>query len=143
MYLRRSANLGERERRYTEGGGWDQECPRRLGGVEWDRAGWGGVPSPPFLLKVTRMVERPLSIEDGTRPQPRSLCPLPPFGLSVICVFFVFSLARLVQHTLGWPLQSGPMSKTYGGSFLYHQEPDLILVGLVVGLDYENPHLNP
>eukprot|EP00904_Undaria_pinnatifida_P006202 jgi/Undpi1/2711/HiC_scaffold_14.g06089.m1 len=49
----------------------------------------------------------------------------------------------LVQHTLGWPLQSGPMSKTYGGSFLYHQEPDLILVGLVVGLDYENPHLNP
>lgn len=50
---------------------------------------------------------------------------------------------RLVQHTLGWPLQSGPMSKTYGGSFLYHQEPDLILVGLVVGLDYENPHLNP
>ncbi|CAB1111899.1 unnamed protein product [Ectocarpus sp. CCAP 1310/34] len=49
----------------------------------------------------------------------------------------------LVQHTLGWPLQSGPMSKTYGGSFLYHQDPDLILVGLVVGLDYENPHLNP
>lgn len=48
-----------------------------------------------------------------------------------------------MQHTLGWPLQSGPMSKTYGGSFLYHQEPDLVLVGLVVGLDYENPHLNP
>ncbi|CAM9997588.1 unnamed protein product [Scytosiphon promiscuus] len=41
------------------------------------------------------------------------------------------------------PLISGPMSKTYGGSFLYHQDPDLILVGLVVGLDYENPHLNP
>lgn len=52
-------------------------------------------------------------------------------------------MIRLVQHTLGWPLQSGPMSKTYGGSFLYHQDPDLILVGLVVGLDYENPHLNP
>eukprot|EP00903_Cladosiphon_okamuranus_P015085 g13953.t1 len=49
----------------------------------------------------------------------------------------------LVQHTLGWPLQSGPMSKTYGGSFLYHQEPDMVLVGLVVGLDYENPHLHP
>ncbi|CAM9793354.1 unnamed protein product [Pylaiella littoralis] len=49
----------------------------------------------------------------------------------------------LVQHTLGWPLQSGPMSKIYGGSFLYHQDPDLVLVGLVVGLDYENPHLNP
>jgi len=48
-----------------------------------------------------------------------------------------------VQHTLGYPLQSGPMDKVYGGSFLYHQEPDLVLVGLVVGLDYENPYLNP
>ena len=25
-----------------------------------------------------------------------------------------------VQHTLGWPLQSGPFDKTFGGSFLYH-----------------------
>ncbi|CAM9588802.1 unnamed protein product [Discosporangium mesarthrocarpum] len=49
----------------------------------------------------------------------------------------------LVQHTLGWPLQQGPMSHTYGGSFLYHQAPDLVLVGLVVGLDYQNPLLNP
>ena len=48
-----------------------------------------------------------------------------------------------VQHTLGWPLQSGPMDKVFGGSFLYHQEPDLVLVGLVVGLDYQNPYLNP
>ena len=51
--------------------------------------------------------------------------------------------AGLVQHTLGFPLQSGIMDKVYGGSFLYHQEPDLVLVGLVVGLDYENPYLNP
>lgn len=51
--------------------------------------------------------------------------------------------AGLVQHTLGFPLQSGPMDKVFGGSFLYHQEPDLVLVGLVVGLDYENPYLNP
>ena len=41
----------------------------------------------------------------------------------------------LVQHTLGFPLQSGPMDKIFGGSFLYHQEPDLVLVGLVIGLD--------
>ncbi|KAK1736521.1 electron transfer flavoprotein-ubiquinone oxidoreductase [Skeletonema marinoi] len=33
--------------------------------------------------------------------------------------------------------------KVYGGSFLYHQEPNLVLCGLVVGLDYENPYLNP
>jgi len=48
-----------------------------------------------------------------------------------------------VQHTLGYPLQSSPMSKTYGGTFLYHQEPNLVLAGIVVGLDYDNPYLNP
>ena len=49
----------------------------------------------------------------------------------------------LVQHTLGFPLQQGPFDKVFGGSFLYHQEPDLVLVGLVIGLDYANPHINP
>lgn len=48
-----------------------------------------------------------------------------------------------VQHSLGWPLQQSPTSQVFGGSFLYHMEPDLILVGLVVGLDYKNPFLNP
>jgi electron-transferring-flavoprotein dehydrogenase len=45
----------------------------------------------------------------------------------------------LVQHTLGWPLNA----QTYGGSFLYHMAPNLIQIGMVVGLDYENPHLSP
>lgn len=49
----------------------------------------------------------------------------------------------LVQHTLGFPLQSSPTSDVFGGSFLYHQEPNLVLAGLVVGLDYSNPYLNP
>jgi electron-transferring-flavoprotein dehydrogenase len=49
----------------------------------------------------------------------------------------------LVQHTLGFPLQSSVTDKVFGGSFLYHQEPDLVLIGFVVGLDYENPYLNP
>ncbi|KAF7489344.1 Electron transfer flavoprotein-ubiquinone oxidoreductase [Sarcoptes scabiei] len=46
-----------------------------------------------------------------------------------------------VEHTVGWPL---PL-KTYGGSFLYHLAGDtpLIMVGFVVGLDYENPYLSP
>jgi electron-transferring-flavoprotein dehydrogenase len=48
-----------------------------------------------------------------------------------------------VQHTLGYPLQSSVFDKVYGGSFLYHQEPNLVLCGLVVGLDYENPYINP
>jgi electron-transferring-flavoprotein dehydrogenase len=49
----------------------------------------------------------------------------------------------LVQHTLGWPLQQDAFSKTFGGSFLYHMKPNLVLLGLVVGLDYQNPYLNP
>jgi electron-transferring-flavoprotein dehydrogenase len=48
-----------------------------------------------------------------------------------------------VQHTLGYPLQSSITDRVYGGSFLYHQEPNLVLCGLVIGLDYENPYLNP
>src|SRR5439155_4119920 len=31
----------------------------------------------------------------------------------------------------------------YGGSFLYHLEHNQVAVGLVVGLDYTNPFLNP
>ena len=35
-------------------------------------------------------------------------------------------------------------TKTYGGSFLYHLNDDnLVAVGYVVGLDYENTYLHP
>lgn len=44
-----------------------------------------------------------------------------------------------VQHTIGWPLPRD----VYGGSFLYHMSPNQIHFGLVVGLDYNNPYLNP
>ncbi len=44
-----------------------------------------------------------------------------------------------VLHTVGWPLRSD----TYGGSFLYHLGGNKVSVGLVVGLDYPNPHLSP
>ncbi len=45
----------------------------------------------------------------------------------------------LVIHTAGWPLEND----TYGGSFLYHMENNLVAVGFVVGLGYSNPFLNP
>ncbi|MBJ7263840.1 MAG: electron transfer flavoprotein-ubiquinone oxidoreductase [Burkholderiaceae bacterium] len=44
-----------------------------------------------------------------------------------------------VVHTAGWPLDAD----TYGGSFLYHLNDNLVVVGLVVGLDYANPWLSP
>ncbi|WP_431276007.1 4Fe-4S dicluster domain-containing protein [Variovorax ureilyticus] len=45
----------------------------------------------------------------------------------------------LAVHTAGWPLPSD----TYGGSFLYHAENNQVVVGFVVGLDYQNPYLSP
>uniref|UniRef100_UPI00111C5FA9 NAD(P)/FAD-dependent oxidoreductase n=1 Tax=Derxia lacustris TaxID=764842 RepID=UPI00111C5FA9 len=45
----------------------------------------------------------------------------------------------LVIHSAGWPLDAD----TYGGSFLYHAGGNKVMVGFVVGLDYENPWLSP
>ena len=47
--------------------------------------------------------------------------------------------AGLVQHSFGWPLDN----KTGGGSFLYHFDDNLVSVGFVVHLNYENPYINP
>lgn len=44
-----------------------------------------------------------------------------------------------VMHSIGWPLDN----KTYGGSFMYHFGKNLLEIGFVVGLDYQNPYLNP
>ncbi len=44
-----------------------------------------------------------------------------------------------ITHTVGWPMDTA----TYGGSFLYHLEDNLVAVGFVVGLDYQNPYLSP
>ena len=45
----------------------------------------------------------------------------------------------LVQHTAGWPLDN----RTGGGSFVYHFADNLVAVGFVVHLNYENPYLSP
>ncbi|MGE5266564.1 MAG: electron transfer flavoprotein-ubiquinone oxidoreductase [Deltaproteobacteria bacterium] len=45
----------------------------------------------------------------------------------------------LVQHSFGWPLGN----RTGGGSFLYHYGENLVAVGFVVHLNYENPYLSP
>ncbi len=44
-----------------------------------------------------------------------------------------------VFHSIGWPLDN----ETYGGSFLYHLDKNLVSFGFVIGLDYKNPHLSP
>ncbi|KAJ7934334.1 FAD/NAD-P-binding domain-containing protein [Mycena leptocephala] len=44
-----------------------------------------------------------------------------------------------VLHTLGWPLDNS----TYGGGWEYHMADGLVSIGLVVGLDYKNPWVEP
>jgi electron-transferring-flavoprotein dehydrogenase len=43
-----------------------------------------------------------------------------------------------VVHTLGWPLPRD----AFGGSFMYPLEPNLVALGLVVGLDYRDASLD-
>jgi electron-transferring-flavoprotein dehydrogenase len=43
-----------------------------------------------------------------------------------------------VVHTLGWPLPTD----AFGGSFMYPLEPNLVALGLVVGLDYRDASLD-
>ncbi|MCE4225234.1 electron transfer flavoprotein-ubiquinone oxidoreductase [Methylobacterium sp. C25] len=45
----------------------------------------------------------------------------------------------LVQHTLGWPLSN----RTGGGSWMYHFGENLLSIGFVTHLNYENPTLSP
>lgn len=45
----------------------------------------------------------------------------------------------LVVHTMGWPLDNA----TEGGGFLYHAADNKVFVGLIVALNYRNPHLSP
>ncbi|MDH4126576.1 MAG: electron transfer flavoprotein-ubiquinone oxidoreductase [Gammaproteobacteria bacterium] len=45
----------------------------------------------------------------------------------------------LVVHTTGWPLDN----HTEGGGFLYHAANNQVFLGLIVALNYSNPHLSP
>lgn len=44
-----------------------------------------------------------------------------------------------VVHGTGWPLSGD----TGGGAFMYHSENNQVVVGLIVDLNYSNPHLSP
>jgi electron-transferring-flavoprotein dehydrogenase len=44
-----------------------------------------------------------------------------------------------VTHTMGWPLGT----KNTGGTFIYHLDTNQVYVGMIVDLNYKNPHLFP
>ena len=83
---------------------------------------------------LTKQLKLALGLETGR--------PAQTYGLGIKEVWEVDPAkhkAGLVMHGVGWPLN--PM--TYGGSWLYHWENNLVSIGFVVGLDYSNPHLSP
>lgn len=43
------------------------------------------------------------------------------------------------MHSVGWPMDQ----RTYGGSWMYHYGDNLVSIGFVVGLDYQNTYLHP
>ena len=45
----------------------------------------------------------------------------------------------VVLHSAGWPLSE---TKTTGGGFMYHLEDNQVVVGLIIDLNYSNPHLS-
>ncbi len=47
--------------------------------------------------------------------------------------------AGTAVHTLGWPLDD----HTEGGGFLYHAADNQVFLGLIIALNYRNPHLQP
>jgi len=61
------------------------------------------------------------------------------FALGVKELWEVKRPLDAVIHTLGWPL---PRS-AFGGSFFYPLAPNLVAIGIVVGLDYRESSLDP
>ena len=44
-----------------------------------------------------------------------------------------------ITHSVGWPVDT----KTYAGSWIYHQQDNQISIGYVTGLDYQNTYMSP
>ena len=44
-----------------------------------------------------------------------------------------------VVHGSGWPLSEG----TSGGAFLYHLDDNMVTLGIIIDLNYSNPHVSP
>jgi electron-transferring-flavoprotein dehydrogenase len=43
-----------------------------------------------------------------------------------------------VIHTMGWPLRPQSNYREFGGSFIYPMGPEMVALGMVVGLDYRD-----
>ena len=83
---------------------------------------------------LTRQLIARYKLNSGSEP--------PKFGIGLKEVWQIDKAKHrpgLVRHSFGWPLDN----KTGGGSFLYHYGEDLVAIGFVVHLNYDDPYLSP
>ncbi len=83
---------------------------------------------------LSKELERDYNLREGRQPQK--------YGIGIKELWQVLPENHqpgFMQHTLGWPLND----RTGGGSFMYHYGDNLVAVGFVVHLNYENPYLSP
>ncbi|GLQ27678.1 electron transfer flavoprotein-ubiquinone oxidoreductase [Sulfitobacter pacificus] len=69
-------------------------------------------------------------------------CDVPKFGLGMKEIWEIDPAKHNegeVTHTMGWPLGT----KNTGGTFIYHLDNNQVYVGMIVDLNYKNPHLYP
>jgi electron-transferring-flavoprotein dehydrogenase len=83
---------------------------------------------------LTKVLVQSQGLDRGRQPQVYAI------GIKEVweCARGTLPAGRVI-HTMGWPLDS----RTFGGSFIYTMKDDLLDIGLCVGLDYENPALDP
>ena len=83
---------------------------------------------------LTKQLIAKFSLDAGSEP--------PKFGIGLKEVWQIDPAKHqkgLIQHSFGWPLNNS----TGGGSFLYHYDDNLVAVGFVVHLNYDDPYLSP
>src|SRR3569623_912400 len=83
---------------------------------------------------LTKQLIARYKLDSGSEP--------PKFGIGLKEVWQIDKAKHqpgLVRHSFGWPLDN----QTGGGSFLYHYGEDLVAIGFVVHLNYDDPYLSP
>src|SRR6187399_473843 len=83
---------------------------------------------------LTKQLVRQLKLDEGRNPQV--------YAIGVKEIWDVPSERNSrgwVIHTMGWPLRSDE----FGGGFIYNMADGKVSIGLVIGLDYHDPCLDP
>ncbi len=120
----------------TAAAGLDRDGKPALGGG----GGGGGAAPNDLLAKVTALAEGTRGLLAQVWCQWQRVPSDNPqiFALGVKELWETKRPLDRVIHTLGWPLPRD----AFGGSFVYPLEPNLVALGLVVGLDYRDANLD-